>query len=608
MRNRFEYKIFRFIISASLKGFMVKRKELWKPVNLADLFYTSAERFANNEVLKYRVGHHYERLTYFELKKEVIRLALALKKLGLKKGDQVILFTENRPEWVVSDLALISLGVVNVPVHSVLSPIQLEQIIKEIKPKMLFFSDHELGAKLIDIGDTVAKIPYLISFEKFESNGFHHLLYFKDLIDKIKIEQKEEAELVESSLKISPQDTTTIIYTSGTTGHFKGVRLTHENLIFVILGVLDCVWVYPEDRFFSILPLSHVFERTVGYYIPLYSGASIGYSTDLVNLSQEIRERQPTIVIAVPRLFEKIYEKILGKIGKSPVKKMMFRFAFGLKKSDRHKRIGRFCDGLVFSKIRAEFGGKMRFFVSGGAALPPKLGRFFEQVGMVILEGYGLTETAPVVSCNRLEDYSFGTVGPLLKGLEAKVDSSGEILVKGPSVTPGYVNKNDNKSSFTKDGWFKTGDYGFFDKKGFLVLTGRKKDLIVLSTGKKVSPPLIEEQLESSSFIDQSFVFGDARKHIGAIIVPNQEKLEEKFGHNGPHHMVKEPKVRDFLASEVKSLLRNYASYEKIYKFIIQPEPFSIENGELTPKLSLRRHIIYERNLDEIEKLYEAKN
>jgi long-chain acyl-CoA synthetase len=584
---------------------MVQKKELWLPVNLADLFYTSAERFADNEALKYKVGHHYERLTYFELRQEVIKLAIALGKLGLKTGDKAILFSENRPEWVITDLALISLGVVNIPVHSVLSPFQLETIIKEIKPEVIFFSDHELGTKFLDIAGTIAKIAYLISFEKLDMEDFHHLVYFKDLVDGSSISGRGEAELLELALRVKPESVATIIYTSGTTGHFKGVQLTHKNILSNVLAVINCVWVYPEDRFFSILPLSHIFERTIGYYIPLYAGASVGYVTDLKNVSQEIKERQPTIVIAVPRLFEKIYEKILDNVEKSIFKKIIFRFAFSLKKDGQHKTLEKFFENLVFTKVRAEFGGEIRFFVSGGAALPAKLGRFFEQVGLIILEGYGLTETAPVISCNRLKDYSFGTVGPVLEGVEVKFSSSGEIVVKGPSVTPGYIRKEDTKEAFTHDGWFKTGDYGYFDRKGFLVLTGRKKDLIVLSTGKKVAPTLVEEQLEFSLYIDQAFVFGDARKHIGAIIVPNFEKMKEKFGLKGLHHLAKDDKVREFLNEEIKELLKNYASYEKIYKFIIQPEPFSIENGELTPKLGLRRHVIYERNLEEIEKLYQ---
>ncbi|MDD5693213.1 MAG: long-chain fatty acid--CoA ligase [Patescibacteria group bacterium] len=584
---------------------MKKQKELWEPFNLADLFYTSTERFANNEALKFRIGHHYETLSYFELKKETIKLALALKKMGFKAGDKAIIFSENRPEWVITDLALITLGAINVPIHSVLSPAQLETIIKEIKPKALFLSNHELSSKLLEISKTISAIPLLFSFEKIESDGFEKLFYFKKVIEESQEGEKSEAELIESSLKISPKSVATIIYTSGTTGRFKGVKLTHQNLISNAIGVLRYVGVLPEDRFFSILPLSHVFERTIGYYIPLYSGASIGYATDLAKISQEIKDRKPTIVIAVPRLFEKIYEKILEKVNKNLAKKVIFRFAFGLKKNGRHQHLEKIFENLVFSKVRAEFGGQIRFFVSGGAALPVKLGKFFDQVGLIILEGYGLTETSPVISCNRLGDYSFGTVGPVLEGVEVKFNSTGEILTKGSNTTPGYIQDNDTKKAFTKDGWFKTGDYGFFDRKGFLVLTGRKKDLIVLSTGKKVAPTNIESQLESSEYIEQAFVFGDARKHVGAVIVPNLEKFSEKFGINGPQHLVKSQIVRDYLYQEVQNLLKNYASYEKIHKFIIQAEPFSIESGELTPKFGLRRHVIYERNLDEIEKIYQ---
>jgi long-chain acyl-CoA synthetase len=581
---------------------MENKKDLWQPLNLADLFYTSTERFSNNEALRYKVGHHYERLKYFELKKEVIKLALALKKLGLKSGDKVILFTENRPEWVISDLALITLGVINVPVHSVLSPAQLEDIINEIDPTALIFSNNNLALKLVEIAKAVAKIPVLISFEKFELNNFGHLHYFKELVDREVVDEASEARLVEESLKIPPSQVTTIIYTSGTTGRFKGVYLTHGNFIFECLAVLKCVSVYPEDRLFSVLPLSHVFERTIGYYLPLYSGASIGYSTDISKLSEEIKERRPTIVIAVPRLFEKIHERINENVNKNIFKKLIFKLAFSLKKNGKFKSLEKLCEKFVFSSIRAEFGGQIRFFVSGGAALPPKLARFFNQVGLIILEGYGLTETAPVISCNRLEDYSFGTVGPVLEGIEVKISGDGEIEVKGPNISPGYICLDDNKVAF-HDGWFKTGDYGYFDRKGFLVLNGRKRDTIVLSTGKKVSPALIEEQLEMSQYIDQAFVFGDARKHIGAIIVPNLDTIKERLGSNG--RQWKNATIEEFLAEEVKDTLRNMASYEKIRKFIVQKEPFTVESGEMTPKFDLRRHVIYERNLEEIDKIYQ---
>jgi long-chain acyl-CoA synthetase len=580
------------------------KKDLWEPVNIPDLFLTSAEKFAGKEALKYKVGHHYESLTYFQLKEEVLKLASHLKKIGLGPEDKAILFTENRPEWVVVDLALSMLGVVNVPIHSVLSPVQLGDIIEEIKPKAIFFSNHDLGFKLLEISEKINKIPRLVSFEKLEKISFSHLLYFKDLMDGVSATEKEKAEIIQGALAIKPEDVCTIIYTSGTTGHFKGVQLTHQNFIYDLLAVLRMVKVYPDDRFFSILPLSHVFERNIGYYVPLYSGASIGYAIDLANISTEIKERRPTIIIAVPRLFEKIYEKIIKNASSNALKKNLFQFSFYYQREGSNKLLKKTFEKLIFSKIRNQFGGDLRFFVSGGAALPPKLGEFFSQVGLVILEGYGLTETAPVISCNCLEDYCFGTVGRVLEGVNVKISPKDEILVKGPNVFGGYINKSDNEDSFTKDGWFRTGDYGFLNKRGYLVLTGRKKDLIVLSTGKKVSPAAIEEKLESSPYIDQAFVFGDARKHIGAIIVPNFEELGSHYEGKGKKQLAQDKKVREFLLMEISKVLDSCASYERVRKFIIQSDPFTVENGELTPKLSLRRHIIYERNLDEIEKIY----
>ena len=478
---------------------MKKKQDLWEPSNLADLFYISAERFANNEALKYKVGHHYERLTYFNLKNEVVKFAIALDNLGIKANDKIILFTENRPEWVISDLAIISLGAVNVPVHSVLSAAQLAVIIDEIKPKALIFSDSKLAMKLVEIPEAIAKIPYLISFEELETKDIERARYFKQMVDEVELNKANESVIIESALKIKPETLATIIYTSGTTGHFKGVKLSHQNIIYDILAVLKSVSVYPDDRFFSILPLSHIFERTIGYYLPLYIGSSISYSTDLARVSEEIKERRPTIVIAVPRLFEKIHEQILSNVNHSLIKKTAFNLAFRLKRSGKFKQLEKVCEKAVFSQIKAQFGGEIRFFVSGGASLPPKLGRFFHEVGMIILEGYGLTETAPVVTCNRLEDFTFGTVGPVLEGIKVRISGIGEIEVKGPNVCCGYTSKKDDKDSF-HNSWFRTGDFGYFDRRNFLVLTGRMKDIIVLSTGKKVAPALIEEQLELNPF------------------------------------------------------------------------------------------------------------
>lgn len=583
------------------------RKDLepFVPRNIAELFYLSVDKYPDNAALAYRVGHHYESLTYKQLRDEVTILALALKKLGIKPGDKAILMSENRPEWVIADLALSSIGAIGAPLHNVLSATQLSDVIRELSPKVMFFSGEETEEKMISIAEQIAKIPLLISFERKDTETLGKLHYFKELIDNHEATEEEKQEVVDASRDIDPTSVCTIIYTSGTTGHLKGVQLTHSNLIANIDGCRGNIWSDETDKFFSILPLSHVFERTAGYYIPLYFGSSIGYSLDVANAAAEIIERQPTIIVAVPRLFEKIYEKVLEKVNKNLFSKLIFRISFGRRRVGKKDDIlDKIYDKIVFSKIRDSFGGQIKFFVSGGAKLPEKLGKFFDTVGLTILEGYGLTETSPVIAVNELTAYKFGTVGHVLSNVNVKIGKGDEILAKGPSVMKGYLRVEDNKEAFTTDGWFKTGDMGFVDKNGFLTITGRIKDLIVLTTGKKIAPVPVEEALELSEYIEQACVLGDGYKHIIALIVPNFEALVEKFDISRKEKLLHDEEVLGFLHSEIEFATRNMASIEQIRKYLILKEPFSMESGEMTPTLKLRRHIILARNQEEIEKVY----
>lgn len=578
------------------------KKEKWVPQNLGDMFLTSAELRADNEVLKYKKGHHYEALSYFELKQEVLHLVQALLNLGFKGSDRVLLISENRPEWVISDLALQLIGGVTVPVHEVLSPLQLAGIVKEIKPKAIFFSEKAIEDKLLEIPDDIATVEHLISFNHIEETSLGKLKYFKALIDETELTETDEAKIAGMAISVRPDALASIIYTSGTTGHLKGVKLTHGNFIANIVGTTEAIWILPTDKFFSVLPLSHVFERTAGYYIPIYAGASIGYCLSLDTLSQEIQEYKPTIVLAVPRLYEKIYEKVQATANKSIVTKLIFKAAFATKKGSPLYPI---FDKLVFSKVKGNFGGNIRFFISGGASLPKKIGQFFAKVDMLVLEGYGLTETSPIVSVNQTTCYRFGTVGHPIKNLELRLANDGEILVKGPTITQGYLRAEDNKGVFTSDKFFRTGDLGSIDEDGFLTITGRKKDLMVLTTAKKIAPVPIENALESSIYIEQAFVFGDGRKHIGALIVPEFEKLKEKFGIESKSKLLKNKEVIDFLAEEALQKTANLSSIERVKKFSILSEPFTIAGGELTPKLSLRRQEVSEKYSELIEKIYE---
>lgn len=583
------------------------RKDLepFVPRNIAELFYLSVDKYADNSALAYRVGHHYESLTYKQLRDEVTVLALALKKLGIKSGDRAILISENRPEWVISDLALSSIGAIGAPLHNVLSATQLSDVIEELSPKAIFFSGEETEEKMISISGQIAKIPLLISFEKKDTETLGKLHYFKELIDNHEATEGEKQEIVEASRNIDPSSVCTIIYTSGTTGHLKGVQLTHANLIANIDGCRGNIWSDESDKFFSILPLSHVFERTAGYYIPLYFGSSIGYSLNVANAAAEIIERQPTIIVAVPRLFEKIYEKVLERVNKNLFSKLIFRLSFGRRQAGKKDDfLDKVYDKIVFSKIRDSFGGQIKFFVSGGAKLPEKLGKFFDTVGLTILEGYGLTETSPVIAVNEMSAYKFGSVGHALSNVKVKIGVGDEVLVKGPSVMKGYLREEDNKEAFTKDSWFKTGDMGFVDKSGFLTITGRIKDLIVLTTGKKIAPVPIEEALELSEYIEQACVLGDGYKHIVALIVPNFEALKEEFGISERERLLKDEAILNLLESEIKLATRNMASIEQVRKYLLLKDQFSVESGEMTPTFKLRRHNVLARNLEVIENIY----
>ena len=575
----------------------VREQERRIPANLAEMFLASAKNYAGREALKYKPGHHYHTLSYGRLKEEVLRLAKALIGLGLKEGDRAAIISENRPEWVITDLAMMCIGVASVPIHDVLSPVQVENIIAEVAPKAIFFSNHDPEIKFTG---------YLISFEKPADQRLKQVLYFKDLIDSQKLDEKDLASLEAAAKNLKPDTLASISYTSGTSSHLKGVMLTHNNFIQNIEGIKESIFGRPEDRLFSILPLSHIFERTAGYYVPIRVGSSISYRVNLAAIVEEMKERKPTVILATPHFYEKVYENILANVNRNPVKKYLFRAAISYKPKNKKGGIERLFDHIVFSKVREIFGSELRFFISGGARLPEEIGRFFERAGLVILEGYGLTETSPVIACNRLDKYKFGTVGPALKNLSVKIGDNSEILVRGPSVTCCYLRPDDNKGVFTEDGYFKTGDLGYIDGEGCMVINGRSKDILVLATGKKIIPSIIEEALEKSPYIEQAMIVGEGKKHVAALIVPRFKALENKIGVRGSERLLKDARTKELIAAEALKLTKDLASIERIQKFTLLKEPFSVKREELTPKLSLCRRVILARYRDVVEEMYKS--
>lgn len=562
---------------------------------IIDSFMDIVARFPEKEALIYKKGHHFESLTYEQIYAYAEKLAIFLREKGVKEGDRIVLVSENRPEWVITDIATLILGGILVPVHSVLSGYQIQTIVAETEPAAILVSDQEVLRKIVEVASCIKQDDLILYFDN--DLGKDDPLYkagklflFKEEVFDHEYEQQIEP------VKHKPERDVTIIYTSGTTGQFKGVVLNNKNITSNIQGVLTMVEVTENDKFLSVLPLSHVFERTVGYYIALLRGATVSYVNDPTKLSEIAQVEKPTIIIGVPRLFEKVYAKVKEKAEASIVKKLIFKWAFAVGKKESKKSFSyKLADKLVFHKIKQAFGGQIRFFVSGSASLAQEIGEFFDALDIPVLEGYGLTETSPIISCNTLKKRKYGTVGILLPEVKAKIVKD-ELLIKGPNVFKGYYKAPEKtKEVFTSDGWFKTGDLAEIDSQGFIKFKAREKEILALSTGKKVSPAYLEEKMQLSPMIEQAFVFGDGQKHVSALIVPVKEKL---LG------MGREEK-NELIQKEIDDYLNKYvAHYEQIKVFDLIDHPWSVENGLLTPSMKLRRKEITAKHQKQIEAIY----
>lgn len=573
---------------------------------IPDAFFETAAKFPKKTALLYKKEGAYFPITYKELMSSVKILASAFQKLGLGKGDKVAILSENRPEWVITDLAAMSIGAITVPLHTTFSSKAVFNVLNHCRAKILVVSSGDLLRKVLLLEKKLKylqKIIFLnkladIEKETFKKNIFH----WKTVLTRNKSESFEKVFL-------DAEDICTIIYTSGTTGNPKGVPLTHENILSNVREVNEVVPVRETDVFLSFLPLSHVLERTAGYYIPILSGATVAYAENIKQLPVNLKEIMPTILISVPRIFEKFCDALWDKVNTfSPLKKKIFNWAIRQKKNTFGYFIS---DFLFFRKIRKKFGGRLRLAISGGASLSENLAKFFYKIGVLIIEGYGLTETSPVISANAENDLRFGTVGKPIPGTKVKIGEDKEILVKGNNVFQGYYrDKKNTKMAFDKQGWFQTGDLGFIDKQGFLTVIGRKKEMLVLSGGKNVWPEPMENLLNNDRFISQSVVIGNKRKFVAALIVPDWQEVkiylkENNFPLKEHYHLIKDPAVLSVFQKRLDEKINpNLSDFEKIKKFKLLSSEFSQENDELTPTLKLRRHIIEKHYGKEIESLY----
>lgn len=560
----------------------------------------------------FKIDGKWKSATYGDVRREVTNLAAGLVSIGVQKGDRVAILASNRPQWAYADYAIACLGGVSVTIYPTLTADSSAYILNDSKSKIIFVENAEQSEKVRSVESQIPTLEKVIVMDNDVSGGGNEIGFLE--LQNVGKEQ-EDFDLLEKTTQVTQDDLLTLIYTSGTTGNPKGVMLTHKNLCTNIIGGLSAIDVLDGDRFLSFLPLSHSFERMVGHFTSFWSGAEMAYAQSLETVAEDMIATSPTIMAAMPRLFEKVYAKMLNNVEKEGgLKKKIFNWAIDVGKNSvkTGKKGFKFAiaDKLVFSKLKAKLGGKLRFFVSGGAPLSQSIGEFFEYANVLILEGYGLTETSPVLTCNRLEQYKFGTVGKPLANVEIKIADDGEILAKGPNIMKGYYNLPEKTENvFTEDDWFKTGDIGFLDDDDFLTITDRKKNLIVTSGGKNIAPQPMENALVLSPFIEQILVIGDKRNFISALIVPSFEKIKSDFAGfaDAPNaEIIKDEKIYSIVESDVNRLQAHFNKFEQVKKILLLSEEFSIENGMLTPTLKVKRKEAEQHYAEQIDQIYES--
>lgn len=587
---------------------------------LPDLVFQVIPRFNKPDCFMAKKNGVYSNISAGEVRETVEALAAKLIELGVQKGDRVGLLSENRPEWAFTDLAVISTGAITVPVYSTLPAKQIEYILRESAIEILFVSTDAQYKKILEIREALPGLRLIVVFDSAPELIAGAILFSQAYAEGAKHLKQNPGIVRERLANIQEDDVFTIIYTSGTTGEPKGVMLTHKNLISNIEASNSIFSFNQQDRALSFLPLSHIFERMAGYYMLLYAGCTIAYAENIESLPKNLAEVRPTLLISVPRVYEKFYSRVMDNVAaEHGFKKKLAQWA--LKTASRYA-VGRLQNGkvpfalrlkyalankLVLSKIRAKLGGRLRLMVSGGAALPSHLGMFFYSIGLQILEGYGLSETSPVIAVNLPEHFKFGTVGKPLPKVEVKIAEDGEIMTRGPHVMKGYYKKpKETDEVLSDDGWFRTGDIGEIDADGFLRITDRKKDLIVTSGGKKIAPQFVENSLKTSKYIVQIIVLGNRRKYPCALIVPNMENLRKFAAENRipESELLSSPEALAEIQRDLNELSKDLASFERVKKIALLQKEFTIESGELTPSLKIKRNVVEQRYKDLIDTLY----
>ncbi len=592
------------------------------PRTLTQLYFATVESFATRPVaMRIRRSGRWAGLDYRELAEQVHAASIGLRELGVGDGDRVAILSENRPEWAIADYACLTARATDVPIYPTLPARQAEYILRDAGAIAIMVSSAAQLEKVRSVRDRLPAVRHLIAFDE-DARGAD-VLPFAELLACGRSARARHPDWRAHALAATPDDLATLIYTSGTTGDPKGVMLTHGN---IASNVTTCVRLFdflPGDECLSFLPLSHIFERMFGHYSMFHAGVVINYAGSIDTVAADMLDLRPTMMASVPRLYEKIFARVLDAVRTSPApRRRIFAWARRVGETWVGRTLAgeavptglalqrRLADRLVFGKLRARTGGRIRFFISGGAPLSSDIAKFFFAAGMPILEGYGLTETSPVIAVNTFEHTRLGTVGRVIPDVEVRIAPDGEVVTRGPNVMRGYFGKPDaTAAALDQEGWFHTGDIGVVDADGYLSITDRKKDLIVTAGGKNIAPQPIESLAKSSKFVSNAVMLGDRRPFPIMLVVPNAEQLRAWAERHGlPTEdlagLVRLPEVHTKLEREVRKTLRDLAQYEMPKKFLLLPKDFSVEGGELTPTLKVRRRVVEERHKAAIEALY----
>ena len=593
-----------------------------EPTTLPEIFERAARVHRKPDTLNYRRAGAWASISADEFITRARSLALGLHSLGVRRGDRVALLSESRPEWTIADAGCQLAGIIDVPIYPTQAPAQAAYILNDSGARVLFVSHRAAFERVADALGECPALEYVVFFDP-EGAAECGASALEDLTARGRELLAERPGLVaELARAVRPDDLATIIYTSGTTGEPKGVMLTQSNLVTNLIDSSGHLAFSESDVVLSVLPLSHVFER-LGMYMYLHHGMSIYFAESMERIGDNMREVRPTVVLCVPRLFEKILARIQERAA-AKGKRASDILAWAMRVGAEWARLTvsrepvpplldlkrEIADRLVFRKWREGVGGRMRLFVSGGAALPEEIGYVFLGAGLPIVQGYGLTETSPVIAAGNLEDNRIGTVGKPIRNVEVRIAADGEIETRGPNVMRGYYNKPEaTREVFTPDGWFRTGDIGALDADGFLRITDRKKELFKTSGGKYVAPAAVEARIKRSRFVNQVVLVGAGRKFPAALIVPDWDQLRAYAEHKGfdartPAELARHPRVLDLLRRQVDAQCADLSQYERVKRVAVVEREFTVEGGELTPTLKVKRRVIDEQHRDLIDRLY----